>query len=308
MKGTVSKVALRVVLLAALIAVQTRAEVGEALQGAASIISAVSPIATAAAEASAAKAVAASNGYASVATAAIQADTSKYLANIQAETALAQTMAAAEISRINNEGQTERLGMQLAELRAAREDSMRAEREKRMMELEYNRERIDLAKKQAEDNYKLAQATLQAQLVQAGLVSGIKYQDSSKGLTVTRTLSTNSAASLPANTVAAANTAMQPSQTAFTGPRSETTRRLLAAATSGGKLSRTTAVTAASAVPSLTQGSTPFNKYRAAAPKTSDLTNFRVSLGVGEPRANRAPASVEAPVIREGGHRGAAGY
>lgn len=309
-------------LVSALICLTGRAEseVAGALQGTAAIISAAAPIGVAAIQASADKAIAGINAQATLATTAIQSDTTKYLATAQAEVALAQSVASMEINKINNDGQTERLGMQLAEVRAAREDAMQAEREKRWIEMYYNEQRIQLAKEQADANYKLAQATLQANLVQAGLVSGVTRIDSSAGLTVTRSGLANGNTQVAANTSTnLANFSRVPSpsgslsvmrgaggQVTFSGeaPRSETSKRLLAAAL-GGTFTPTVARSKNSVTgmigENLSQGSTREVRFRAAVAVNTVVPRSPASYaGDWNPRRD------EAPVTQAGGHSGAA--
>ena len=169
---------------------QARAEggAGAVLQGVAANIAAVSPIVTAGIQAQAEKAIAGINAEATVAMTRIASDTSKFLSTNQKEVALAQTFAAQNINTINQNGVTERLKMQLNELRDSREQQFELEREKLDMERELNAARIDLAKKQADANLKLAEKTLDAQLVQAGLSTGFKRKNSGARLTSSGTL------------------------------------------------------------------------------------------------------------------------
>ena len=118
---------------------QARAEggAGAVLQGVAANIAAVSPIVTAGIQAQAEKAIAGINAEATVAMTRIASDTSKFLSTNQKEVALAQTFAAQNINTINQNGVTERLKMQLNELRDSREQQFELEREKLDMEREH---------------------------------------------------------------------------------------------------------------------------------------------------------------------------
>ncbi len=288
-------------------------EVAGGLLGAAAITAAVSPIAIAGIQAGADKAIAGINAETTVAVAGIQSETTKYLAAAQAEVALAQAQTSMEINKINNDGQTERLGMQLAELRASREDAMAAEREKRWMEMYYNEQRLQVAKDQADANYKLAQATLQAQLVQAGLVSGSKRIDSSAGLTVTRTGlasgkgSTNTSGNLGLSRVQSQSGSLSilrgmDGQITFngnSGPRSETSKRLLAAAMGGQYASRDSAYRGIS----LSQGSTRDIRFRAVADNSISPQPARSpsSLAAAQWEGDRRDSQ---PVTQAGGHSG----
>jgi len=292
-------------------------EVAGALNGVAAIAAAVAPIGVAAAEAAADKAIAGINAATTVEVAAIQMDTTKYLATAQAEVALAQAVMSKEINQINNDGQTERLGMQLAEVRAAREDAMAAEREKRWIEMYYNDQRIQLAKEQADANYKLAQATLQANLVQAGLISGVKRIDSSAGLTVSRTGMANGNTQVSSTNLANFSRVPSPSgslsvmrgadgQMTFSGeaPRTETSKRLLAAAL-GGKTAPTVGAREKKSVSgmigeNLSQGSTRGMQFRVVAAVTTVVPRRAPASADYEPRRE------EAPVTAAGGHSGAA--
>lgn len=166
---------------------QLGSQIAEILMGVAAIITAIAPMVVAGIQASADVSIAKINADTTMKTAQLQADTSKYLANTQKDVALKQAQISQDISEQNNDAQTQRLNMQLVELRTAREDAQRSENEKRRIEQDYNRERIELAKKQAEDNLKLAKATLNSNLVQAGLVSGAKAMNSANELSVQET-------------------------------------------------------------------------------------------------------------------------
>lgn len=158
----------------------------EILMAIAAIIAAIAPMVVASIQAEADKAIAKINADTTIKTAQMQADTSKFLANVQKDVALQQAAISQQITKQNNDAQSQRLNMQLAELRSAREDAKQAEKEKRQIELQYNQERIALAKKQADDNVKLAKQTLNANLTQAGLVSGVTSKNSSNSLSVSK--------------------------------------------------------------------------------------------------------------------------
>lgn len=162
--------------------------IGGVLQGGAAIASAISPIVTAGIQASANQAIAGVNAATSVATTRIASDTAKYLSTNQRDVALAQTQAAVNMNSLNQAAVTDRLGMQLAELRDAREQQFALDREKLMIEKELNQARIDLAYKQAEANKRLAEVTLQAELIKNGLSTGFKRRDSGSSLAVTSNL------------------------------------------------------------------------------------------------------------------------
>lgn len=285
-KSFMGNVVAAVLCVGAFLSPAARAEIAEVGAAAAGIISSISGPVIAGIQASADKSIAATNAAATLATTQIQSDTAKYLAETQAEVALYQAETAKEINLINNNGQTERLGMQLAELRAAREDAMASEREKRRIEYEYNQQRIALAWKQADDNYKLAQATLKAQLTQAGLISGFKTQDSSSGLTVTKTLGgqrvgpTAPVFTSGGNAVVARGSNGNLLFSGALAPRSETSMRLLASIAGGSVVNRAGTRKPSSelaSAPMLASGSTRLMRNRAAT-VSSPLTQFRAAL------------------------------
>jgi len=142
------------------------------LSGIAQIIAAISPMVVAGIQADADKTIAKINADAQITMTKMSADVSKELAKNQKDIALEQANVAKQINQENNDSTTQRLNMQLAELRSAREENLQLTRERRDLEKQYNDERIELAKKQADDQLKLAKATLSAQLTQAGLSTG----------------------------------------------------------------------------------------------------------------------------------------
>jgi len=163
-------------------------QAGQILMGIAAIIAAIAPMVVASIQANADKAIAKLNADTQIKMTEITSETSKYLANQQKDIALTQSNLAAQISDKNNGAVTQRLDMQLAELRNARDDAAKAEREKRELEMTFQKERIALAKKQADDQLTLAKATLNAQLTQAGLSQGFAATvDSGSRLTSTGT-------------------------------------------------------------------------------------------------------------------------
>lgn len=163
------------------------AEDGGVLGGVAKIIEAASPIGEAAARATADKQIAQINADASVAITQIGANTSLYLADVQASVALYQSMTAQLINKYNQDGVTDRLVLQLNELRAARQDAYQAEREKLALQRQFQNQQIALAYKQAADSLALAREQMKLQLTQAGLSQGFSNsRNSGAGLTVTR--------------------------------------------------------------------------------------------------------------------------
>lgn len=188
LRGRRRQVGGALVLLGSLCVASTTEAAGEILQSVAQILQAGAPIAVAGAQAKADVKIAEINSETQIALTQITADTQKYLADAAKDVALNQAYTAAKINEDNNNGVTERLAMQLAELRAARQDAYEAEREARRQQMIYDQQRIALAQKQAADNLLLAKMTLNAQLTQAGLSRGYSNSiNSGDRLTVTRT-------------------------------------------------------------------------------------------------------------------------
>lgn len=123
------------------------------------------------------------------------AQNSERLAKMQQDTALQQAQITAQVAQQNNQGVTQRLNMQLAELRSAREEAAQAETQRLALEKEYNDRRIALAEKQADQQLQLAQANFNAQLTQAGLATGT----ASAGLSVGATGSSSTTANAISN-------------------------------------------------------------------------------------------------------------
>lgn len=159
---------------------------GETLMGIAAMIAAASPMVAAAMQADADKKIAKINADTQIQMTQITAENSKYLADSQSRMAQQQTATAQQINQTNNDEQTKRLNMQLAEVRASRDQATKAEQDKRAMEKQYNDQRIALAEKQADDNLKLARKTFDAQLTQAGMSSGFSGVNGQGGLNVQR--------------------------------------------------------------------------------------------------------------------------
>jgi hypothetical protein len=161
-----------------------RAEDGSVLDGAAAIIDAGAPVAVSAIQASADKSIAAINAQAAVKMTQITANATKYIADDEAQVAIYQAMTAARINNIDQQGVTDRLSMQLAELRDARHEAEAAEREKMLIEFRYNEQRIALAKYQADQQAALARMQFGLQMTIAGVSGAFGYGNSAR-LTVT---------------------------------------------------------------------------------------------------------------------------
>jgi hypothetical protein len=148
------------------------ADAAAVLMGIAGIIAAITPMVVASTQAKADQNIAKINAETQKYMTDRTAQNSERLAALQQQTALSQAQTAANVATQNNQGVTQRLQMQLAELRAAKEDAMQAEERRLAYEKSYNDQRLQLVKDQAAENLRLAKATLNAQLTQAGLSQG----------------------------------------------------------------------------------------------------------------------------------------
>ncbi len=165
------------------------ADAGMILMGIAAIIGAIAPIFIASTQANADKAIAKTNADAQIKMTEISASTQKEANNIARDVALTQSATAKEVAITNNEAVTDRLNIQLAELRSARGEAQQAERERRQLDESYNQQRIALAEKQSQQNLDLAKETLAAQLSEAGLRQGFSNSaNSGNRLTTTTTI------------------------------------------------------------------------------------------------------------------------
>ena len=161
--------------------------VGNILNGVAAIIAAGAPAVTAAIQAKADVKIAEINADAAIKQTDIVSDTSLQLGKMAADTAIAQSLAAERINNINQQGVTDRLKLQLDEIRAAREDALQAERERMRTQFLLDQQRIALAEQQAAQNLALAKETLKWQITQSGLANGVTNTiGNTGGLTVSR--------------------------------------------------------------------------------------------------------------------------
>lgn len=221
----------------------------EALFAMAAIIGAGAPMVVASIQANADKQIAKTNQQTAIATTQISADTSKYLAENQKAISEAQMATTQQISAMNNNETTKRLNLQLAELRAAREDNNKIQREKRDIEFKLNQERITLAQRQADDNVKLAKAALSAQISQAGLSQGLATTSSAGNrLNVNRSAGTAGGTSLASSTTGGTLSPRAPSRLGGlagngTGVRAAMSSRLLSALREGSSEATFNAVT-----------------------------------------------------------------
>ncbi len=158
------------------------------LMALAAIMAAVAPMVVASIQANADKDIAKTNANAQIKMTEITADTQKQANAIAQNVALTQSATAQGVAAMNNAGVTDRLQLQLAELRSARTDARTAEEERRKLDQEYNGQRLALAEKQSKQNLDLAKETLAAQLSEAGLRSGFSSSTNS-GLETTKTAS-----------------------------------------------------------------------------------------------------------------------
>ncbi len=182
-------------------------QAAQILMGIAAIMASIAPMIVAGIQADAEKEIAATQAKAQIEMTNISANTSKFISNQNTEVTLQQTAAAERINRLNQDGVSQRLDMQLAELRNAREDAGQREKDRLAEEQRLNGQRIALAQKQADDNLKLARQSLNAQLTQAGLTSGFgNSRNSGNGLTST-TLAGNVGTTATKGTTSSASTA-----------------------------------------------------------------------------------------------------
>ena len=167
-------------------------EVGEILQAVAPLAAAAGSAGVAAVQASADVKKAQIDAEANISMTKTASETSKYLADDQKDVALGYAYAGAAISKNTNDGVTERLGMQLGELSAARKDAIESQREDRLMQWQLQQAQIRIAERTADDTVKLARETLKMELTAKGLSQGFSNsQNASDRLTVSRNLSTN---------------------------------------------------------------------------------------------------------------------
>jgi len=164
------------------------ADAGAILMGLAAIMAAVAPMVVASIQANADKDIAKTNANAQIKMTEITAETQKQANEIAQNVALTQSATAQGVAAMNNQGVTDRLQMQLAELSSARNDARQAEEERRRLDQEYNAQRLALAEKQSQQNLDLAKETLAAQLSEAGLRSGFS-SSTNTGLETTKTAS-----------------------------------------------------------------------------------------------------------------------
>ncbi len=171
------------------------ADVAGILYGIAAIISSIVPAVVAGIQAEADRDIAKMNSLTQIAMTKMTSDTSKYMTNRQTEIAMFQAETAQEIAEKNNNAVTQRLAMQLAELNEARKEQTALNEKRLEIEDSYNKERIEIALKQADDAARLQRHMLNAQISQAGLSSsgGIStVQNSGPGIPKTTTVSSMS--------------------------------------------------------------------------------------------------------------------
>ncbi|MBY0371996.1 hypothetical protein K2X33_15025, partial [bacterium] len=215
------------------------------LLGMAALFATISGIAIAAIQAGADKDIAQTNANAQMYMTDRTAQNSERLAQMQSQTALQQSQMSSQVAAANNQGVTDRLNMQLAELRNARQEAASAEQQRMALEQQYNDRRIALAEKQADQTMQIAQATLNAQLTQAGLATGTSV--SSSGLATTSSTgsaSTGSAITNFGTTTQVAGTTQTGTSTGLglglTGTSSVTTARGIASTDDAAALAQPT--------------------------------------------------------------------
>lgn len=164
---------------------ESGAKSAETLFALAAMMAAISPMVAAAVQASADKDIAKTNANAQMAMTKMTSETSKYLADQQKGVAVQQAQIAAQISNDNQKATTDRLNMQLASLKQARETTAAQDREKFQYQQQLDQQRIALAKQQSDETIRLANTQLRAQMTQAGISQGfVRSMNSATGLTV----------------------------------------------------------------------------------------------------------------------------
>lgn len=162
------------------------AKAAEILFGLAAIMAAVSPMVAAAIQADADKQIAKTNANAQMAMTKMTSDTSKYLADQQKGVAIQQAEIASQISNDNQKATTDRLTMQLASLKEARDSTAAQDREKFSYQQQLDQQRIALAKQQSDETIRLANTQMRAQMTQAGISQGFsRSMNSATGLNTT---------------------------------------------------------------------------------------------------------------------------
>jgi len=126
------------------------------LMGLAMMIAAAAPMVAAAIQADADKKIAKINANAQIAMTQIAANTSKNLADQQAAIAKQQAQIAQQISSDNQKATTDRLTIQLQELDKARTDSNKFEEERLTYQENLDKQRLTVAKQQADESISLA--------------------------------------------------------------------------------------------------------------------------------------------------------
>jgi len=163
---------------AALIAALSAAVAGPA--------AAIAQVGSEAARAGADRDISAINANASVAMTQIQANTTALLSNNQTEIGLGKTAATERIAALQQDGATERLMLQLESMKAERESFAEERAEIREIEQDRADQQIAFAREQAAQNLELARMSLDLQLVQAGLSTGLNTTNTGSSLRVTR--------------------------------------------------------------------------------------------------------------------------
>lgn len=186
------------------------------LFGLAAIMAAAAPMVAASIQADADKKIAKINADTQVQLSNIAAENSKYQADSTERMANQQSKMAQDINKQNNDQQTQRLQMQLSEVAASREQAKQSEIARREEERALNQERIALAQRQADDQLKLAQASFNAQLTQAGLSTGFSNVNRPGGNLTVDTAQTGNRAPTYTNTSTGLGNSF--GNSSFTGP------------------------------------------------------------------------------------------
>ena len=142
------------------------------LLGLAGIIGAAVPAVSAAIQASADVQIAQIQTAGQETMTAMAANTSQVLAATQANVAAYESGITQQMNAFNQNQQSSRLGMQLAELRDARYQNLGLQEQNLQTQFYYNQQKIGLTQQQVLNSISLGKETLNAQMAQAGLSSG----------------------------------------------------------------------------------------------------------------------------------------
>jgi hypothetical protein len=164
-------------------------EAAQILYGIAAMMAAIAPAIAIGIQAQSDQKIAQINATAQIDMANIASQTSITLAAQQAAVAKSQTQATQQISQQNQASTTQRLQLQLAELRQARQQATQFEAKRLQFQQNIDQQRLNLAKVQAEKTIDIADRQYRDSLTQNGSLGVGRVQDSN-ALQVQRGLST----------------------------------------------------------------------------------------------------------------------